>query len=189
MNLKWQQRFLGLAKEVASWSKDPSTKVGAVAVSQNGQVLGTGYNGFPRGIADTDDRYVDREVKYNLVVHAEMNCIFNAAYLGSASLRGATLYVHGLPVCHQCAKGIIQAGITKVVMTGGQIVHGSWSSSWELTEKLFTESGVIWSFIYPDKEVIYPNEDSNSRIKPVCYSTTKRIHPVTGGQVGSTTGN
>lgn len=169
---KWNDRFLSLAKEVASWSKDPSTKVGAVAVSPEGQVLGTGYNGFPRGIEDSDQRYSDRKTKYDLVVHAEMNCILNAAYLGSASLRGALLYVHGLPVCHQCAKGVIQAGIKRVVMPGGQKVPGSWEESWSLTEQLFTEAGITWSFIYPDRQVDYPNEDSNSRIKPVCETTT-----------------
>lgn len=104
-----------LAKEAASWSKDPSTKIGAVCIGSKGQVLSTGYNGFPRGIDDSLTRYYDRELKYKMVVHAEMNAIFNATYNG-VSLDGSTMYVHGLPVCSDCAKGIIQVGVKRIVM-------------------------------------------------------------------------
>ena len=90
LSLKWDQRYLKLAEEVASWSKDPSRKIGSVAVGSKGQVLAQGYNGFPRGIDDSFSRYYDRERKYELVVHAEMNVIYNATYSG-VSLDGATL--------------------------------------------------------------------------------------------------
>lgn len=108
---KWDKRYLELAREVASWSKDPSKKIGAIAVGSKGQVLSQGYNGFPRGIDDSKRRYEDRAIKYKYVVHAEMNVIYNATYNG-ISLDGATLYVYGLPVCSECAKGIIQTGIS-----------------------------------------------------------------------------
>jgi dCMP deaminase len=133
-----------LASTVASWSKDPSTQIGAVAISNKGQVLCTGYNGFPRNMIDTPTRYAIRETKYKLVVHAEMNAIYNATYNG-VGLDGATIYVHGLPVCSECAKGIIQVGIKKVVMNGQ--VPDRWKESWELTEKLFQETGVEYEFI------------------------------------------
>ena len=111
---KWDIRFLELAKGIAGWSKDPSRKIGAIAVDDR-SVVAQGYNGFPRGIEDYAERYEDRDLKYKLVVHAEMNVIYNATYNG-VSLDGATLYVWGLPVCSECAKGVIQTGIRRVVM-------------------------------------------------------------------------
>lgn len=110
---KWDKRFLRIAKEVASWSKDPRSQVGAIAV-QSRRIVATGYNGFPRGLEDTEDRLTVRELKRRYVVHAEMNCIFNATYNG-ISLEGSTMYVYGLPVCSECAKGIIQSGVKRVV--------------------------------------------------------------------------
>ena len=89
----WDIRYLKLAEQVASWSKDPSSQIGAIAVGRKGEVLSTGYNGFPRHIAD-DDRYKDREQKYKYIVHAEANCIYNATYNG-VSLYNATMYVWG----------------------------------------------------------------------------------------------
>ena len=114
MSNKWDKRYIGLAKEIAKWSKDPSKQIGAVAIGDKGQVLAQGYNGFPRGIEDTQERYDNREEKYKYVVHAEMNCIYNATYNG-VSLEGATIYISGLPVCSECAKGLIQVGIKRVV--------------------------------------------------------------------------
>ena len=72
MSRKWDLRYIKMAQQVSSWSKDPSTQVGAVAVSDKGQVLCTGYNGFPRGIDDADYRYNNRELKYELIVNAEV---------------------------------------------------------------------------------------------------------------------
>ena len=105
---KWDIRFISIAREYSTWSKDPSTQVGAVAVDpKTRRVLSGGYNGFPRGIEDTDKRLNDRDLKHSLVVHAEMNLIYNATRSG-ISLEGSHLYVWGLPVCSECAKGIIQ---------------------------------------------------------------------------------
>ena len=111
---KWDRRYLKMAQHIAGWSKD-STQVGAVVVGKNHTILSQGYNGFPRGIADSPERN-QRPTKYDYVVHAEMNVIYNAAFNG-ISLEGSTLYVSTLPVCAECAKGIIQAGIKKVVVT------------------------------------------------------------------------
>jgi dCMP deaminase len=144
LGLKWDQRYLRLAEEVASWSKDPSRKIGAVAVGAKGQVLAQGFNGFPRGIEDTDERYLIRERKYELVVHAEMNVIYNATYNG-VSLDGATLYVSGLPVCSECAKGIIQVGIKRIVMRKMEVPE-TWQNSWRKTQEMFDESGLQYEF-------------------------------------------
>ncbi len=137
---KWDQRYLSLAKEVATWSKDPSTQVGAVTVGSKKEVLSQGFNGFPRGIHDTDERYNHRETKYKFVVHAEMNAIYNATYSGT-SLDGATLYVYGLPICSECAKGIIQVGIKKVVIEKSKELD-NWNESVQLSKEMFNEAGV-----------------------------------------------
>ena len=144
-NLKWDQRYLRLAYEVAQWSKDPSSKIGAVTVGAKGQVLSQGFNGFPRGLKDDFTRLHDRETKYKFVVHAEMNAIYNATYNGT-SLDGATLYVYGLPICSECAKGVIQVGIKRVVMPN-QKVDGKWLGSWMQSEAFFDEAGVNFGFI------------------------------------------
>ena len=138
---KWDQRWLDIAGQVSSWSKDPSTKIAAIAVKDK-RLIATGYNGFPRGIEDTDDRWNNREEKYKYVVHAEMNCIYNANY-HHQSLKGATMYIVGLPVCHECAKGIIQAGVERVVANFNSVPM-KWSKSNEITEKMFKEAGVIY---------------------------------------------
>ena len=139
--MKWHKRYLNLAKEVSAWSKDPSRKIGAVAVGSKGQILSQGYNGFPRGIDDTIMRYETRELKYKYVVHAEMNVIYNATFSG-VSLDGATLYVYGLPVCSECAKGIIQVGIKEVHVFVDQSIDIKWLESWDLTRSMFDEAGV-----------------------------------------------
>jgi dCMP deaminase len=141
---KWDDRYMDMAKLVATWSKDPSSKIGAVAVNEKGQILTTGYNGFPRGIAD-DDRLDDRPVKYKYIVHAEQNAIYNATYNG-VSLHGSTMYVAGLPCCSDCAKGIIQVGVRRVVMNGDP-TNERWEESTKLTLDMFKESGVEWEFI------------------------------------------
>jgi len=144
-NLKWHNRYVALANEVASWSKDPSTRVGAVAIGSKGQVLAQGYNGFPRGIEDRLCRYNNRELKYRYVVHAEMNVIYNDTYNG-VSLDGSTLYVSGLPVCSECAKGVIQVGISKVVINVSEMKE-PWKHSWEISKEMFDESNIKWEII------------------------------------------
>ena len=141
----WDKRFLDLAEHISEWSKDPSKKIGAVAVGAQRQILAQGYNGFPRGIDDTHDRYDNREEQYKLVVHADMNVIYNASYNG-VSLNGSTLYVHGLPVCSDCAKGIIQVGVKNVIMRKAK-APDVWLESWKTTETMFKESGVYYGFI------------------------------------------
>lgn len=142
---KWDVRYINLAKEVASWSKDPSSKIGAVAVGGKGEVLSTGYNGFPRHILDMDERYADRSIKYKYIVHAEANCIYNATYNG-VSLKNSTMYVHGLPCCSECAKAIIQVGVSRVVMQGDPF-NERWRESVEQTLDMFKEARVQWEFI------------------------------------------
>ena len=140
---KWDKRFLDIAKSVSTWSKDPSRKIGAIAV-RNRKILSTGYNGFPKGIEDTEERYNNRELKYQYVVHAEMNCIYNAAENG-ISLRDSTLYIYGLPVCGDCALGIIQAGVSRVVALS-EGTPDRWIEAIGKTNEVFLEAGVDYEF-------------------------------------------
>jgi deoxycytidylate deaminase len=134
-------RFVGVAQAVAGLSKDPSTKVGALLLDDDCNVLGVGFNGFPRGVDDSAERYNDRPTKYKLVSHAEQNAIAQAARKGSA-LAGATLIVTALYPCSSCTKSIIQAGIKKVFAP--KIVDNDrWTEDAETSKLMFTEAGVL----------------------------------------------
>ncbi len=107
---RWHERLMGLAAYVSGWSKDPSTRVGAVLANPDThQIIGIGYNGLPRGIED-DHRLHDRQERLSIIVHAEVNAILNA----NGNTFGATLYTTHQP-CPQCAAAIINAGIKRVV--------------------------------------------------------------------------
>ena len=141
-NNKWHVRFLKMAEEVASWSKDPSTKVGAVIVDRNRRVVSTGYNGIPRGVEDTFERLNDRNIKYKIILHAEENAMMYAKQpLGECSL-----YVTSLPPCSHCASLIIQSGIKNVYVNTTKIPD-RWTESCKLTMEMFNEAGVELHFI------------------------------------------
>ena len=112
-SFKWDRRFLQLAKHIAEWSKDPSTKCGAVIVDGNRRIVGVGYNGFPRGVEDDEWRYTDRSIKYSLTVHAETNAIAKLARSNESGM-DATMFVTHSP-CLDCAKLIYQSGINHVL--------------------------------------------------------------------------
>jgi dCMP deaminase len=135
----WHNRYFKLAREISTWSKDPSTCIGAVIVGDKGQIISQGYNGFPRGIDDSQERYNDRPLKYKYVVHAEANAIYNAIHNG-ASTNGASIYISGLPVCHDCAKAIIQSGIKEVYMDTAP--SDRWTESCDFGFDMLKEAGV-----------------------------------------------
>lgn len=142
--MEWDIRYIKLAKGISGWSKDPSRKIGAVCIGKHGQVLSQGFNGFPRGVNDYHERLNNREEKHKFIVHAEMNCIYNAC-LNGTSLEGSTIYVYGLPACSECAKGIIQSGISRVVIHVPEEYMNNykrWSDSWELSRLMFEEVGI-----------------------------------------------
>lgn len=138
MKTNWHARFLNLARHVATWSKDPSTKVGAVIVDDLHRVVSMGFNGFPRGIRDTDERLNDRPTKYKLVVHAEANAILNAPQ----PVRGCALYVTFDP-CSDCAKLILQSGIRTVYVAPRFVDSGArWTESQQEAREMLLEGGV-----------------------------------------------
>jgi dCMP deaminase len=108
---KWNGRFLKVAELAAEWSKDPRARVGAVVVDAQGQIAGVGYNGFPKLVEDSAERYGDRDTKLEMVVHAEENALLGAGMRA----RGGSLYVFGKPICARCAGTLIQSGIKRVV--------------------------------------------------------------------------
>ena len=132
----WNRRFLSLAEHIATWSKDPSTKVGAVIVDDERRIISTGYNGFPRDVEDTDHRLQNRDVKYEMIVHGEINAIVFA----NQNLQGTTLYTWPFMPCSRCAGIVIQSGIRTVVAPYND--NPRWKSSFELTEQMFREAGV-----------------------------------------------
>lgn len=135
----WDRRFMCLAKTVASWSKDPSSKIGVVLIRDK-KIVSTGYNGFPPGIAD-DERLDDREKKYPLVVHGEMNAILQAG----SEARGATMYLYspfgGYP-CSNCGKHTIAAGIVEVVALPIK-ENARWNADCQLSQEMLSEAGVL----------------------------------------------
>jgi dCMP deaminase len=135
----WDKRFLRIAEEVRLWSKDPGTKVGCVLVNDR-RILSTGYNGFPSTISDDLERYIDREYKLSVTVHAEANAILNAAKNGT-KVEGSTLYVT-FPPCSQCASAVIQAGVAKVVCPDPASAPERWRSNFIAANNLFYEAGV-----------------------------------------------
>jgi len=139
----WTDKYIKLAKVISTWSKDPSTKIGCVVVGADGQILSQGFNGFPRGIKDSEERLNNRERKYELVVHGEMNAIYNAS-LNGVSLKDSTMYVYGLPTCNECAKGIIQVGIKKVVAMRPAKYNSDWDKSNKNAAALFKEANVTY---------------------------------------------
>lgn len=147
LSRSWDEYFIDLANTVRTKSKDPSSKIGAVVVGVDKEVLSTGYNGFPRGIDELDDARWTRPVKYEYVSHAEANAIFNAARIG-VSLKGATLYLVGFGPpsypCTECSKAIIQAGITRVVGHAYKPMQAGWEESCAFAGALLEEASVVF---------------------------------------------
>lgn len=143
---RWDEYFLDIADAVRKKSKDPSTQIGAVIVGQEGQIVSTGFNGFPRGIDETDPRRWERPAKYDYVEHSERNAIYNAARTG-VSLMECSLYLVGFgpPTvpCIECARAVIQAGITRVCGRAYKPVPGAWSDNLRFSEALLMEAGVV----------------------------------------------
>jgi dCMP deaminase len=133
---KWNKRYLDMAKVVASWSKDPSTQCGAVIVNADNEIVSVGFNGFPKGVADTEPRLNNRELKYAITLHAERNAILFA----KQSLKDCTLYTFPMQCCSECAAMAIQSGIKRHVSLSYQ--PDRWQKSFELANEMFEEAQV-----------------------------------------------
>ena len=131
----WDKRFLEMAKLVATWSKDPSTQVGAV-ITRGKFVVSLGFNGHPKGVPDTAERLENREVKYRTIIHAEINAILTS----KQDLEGCTIYVWPFMPCSQCGAAVVQAGIKRVVTLENK--NERWAESFRFTTEMFEEAGV-----------------------------------------------
>lgn len=149
----WDAKFMELAKTVAGWSKDRSTKVGTVIVGPDHEVRSTGYNGFPRGANDDIEARHQRPEKYNWAEHSERNAIYQAARIGVA-LQGCTLYTwadRALGVCVECSRAMVQAGIKEVVVGNKlDLTDPVWGDSIRVAQEILSEGGVAVRFLHSD---------------------------------------
>lgn len=135
--MSWDQRHMNLARHVATWSKDRSTKVGCVIVGPRQDVRATGFNGFPRGVDDNIEARHERPAKYKWTEHAERNAIYQAASRGT-SLEGCTIYLPWFP-CMDCGRAIVQSGIACIVAVEPDWQDKRWGDDFLLVADLFEE--------------------------------------------------
>lgn len=133
---KWTDRFLSLAELVASWSKDPNTKVGAVITDPQHRIVSIGFNGLPRGTPDLEEYLHNREEKMKRILHAEENAMIFA----ERCIKGCTLYTWPFPPCSHCASIVIQRGISTVVAPYN--IPERWKDSCETAMRDFNDAGV-----------------------------------------------
>lgn len=151
--LTWDEYFMALAHLSGMRSKDPNTQVGACIVNQNNRVVGIGYNGMPYGCSDDEypwergENFID--TKYPYVVHAELNAILNS----TSQLAKCSIYVSLFP-CNECAKAIIQSGITEVIYENDKYAD---TDSVKASKRMFKSAGVNFRKISPMK-ILVENE-------------------------------
>lgn len=150
---KWHNRFMEVAELVSTWSKDNSTKTGAIVVGPDREIRATGYNGFVRGVDDNKPERLERPTKYDFFEHAERNAIYNACLTGT-SLKGCVMYATHAP-CTDCARAIIQSGI-KIVVTHEIIIdkntpNNTWRDKLIFSREMFEEAGVECIYL-PNKK-------------------------------------
>lgn len=136
--ISWDECFMRMAHVIADRSKDPSTQAGAVVADKHNVVVGLGYNGWPRGI-EANDLPWEREgklsdTKYAYVVHAEENAVYNA----NKNTEGCKIYCTLFP-CNECAKTIIQNGITEIIFESDKYHDGD---VWVASRRMLDAAGV-----------------------------------------------
>lgn len=141
--MNWDEYFYKMANLVAEKSKDNSTQIGAVIVGPDNEIRSTGYNSFPAGIDDGVEVRQERPEKYYWIEHAERNALYNAAKIG-VSTKDCTIYLNcGVPCC-DCARGIINSGITRVVICKEDIVKSPhWEEHAKRSMRMLAEASVV----------------------------------------------
>jgi dCMP deaminase len=141
--MNWDEYFINIAEQVKLKSKDKKTQIGVVVVGKDNEIVSTGYNSFARGINDDISERQERPEKYFWFEHAERNAIYNAARIGVSTL-GTTMYMTCGISCADCARAIINSGISKIVLREGKGAKGDkWNESAERSMIMFKEAGVI----------------------------------------------
>ena len=148
--MRWVEYFRNLAHQVKLKSKDENTQIGAVIVGKDKEIVSTGYNSFPRGLKDNIRERQERPEKYFWFEHAERNAIYNAARIG-VSTKGCTMYLScGVP-CSDCARGIINSGITRIFCERGDITKGKhWEENYDRSWTMLEEAGIDIQFYDDD---------------------------------------
>lgn len=135
---RWDSFFLDLAEFYSSRSKDPSTKCGAIIARGNRQIS-QGFNGFPMLVDDAAERYQNRELKLQMILHAEVNAIL----FSKVDLTGATIYTWPFPPCCRCAAVIIQSGIARIMApTPSGVLQARWMEELEIAKLMYSDAGV-----------------------------------------------
>jgi dCMP deaminase len=137
----WQTRFIKLAEFIADWSKDPSTKVGAIITDADNRIISMGFNGLPKRVSDSSERLTNRDIKYRMIVHAEINAMLFA----KQDLYGYIIYTYPFMPCAQCAAAIIQSGILHCVAPKND--NPRWQSDFEITRQMFSEAGITLTLV------------------------------------------
>ena len=143
--MSWNDRWMQVADLVSTWSKDRSRQTGAVIVDDRNVLVSIGWNGFPRGVNDDVDARHERPVKYKFTVHAETNSLFNAAANGISTF-GCTMFLSWYP-CSDCAKGIVQSGIKRLVCLEPDWADAIWAEDFSITKTMLSEGGVEVVFV------------------------------------------
>jgi dCMP deaminase len=146
--MNWNEYYINLRDPIAMKSKDPNTKLGCIIVGQDDEIRSTGYNSFPRRVGDIEEHFPERfqrPEKYLWIEHAERNAIYNAARVG-VRLKGCRLYTSLIP-CADCARGIIQAGITQIIYDHAKQTAypggATWVEGWKRVLTMLQEGHVI----------------------------------------------
>jgi dCMP deaminase len=137
---RWDQKFMGLARHIAGWSKDQSRGIGCVIVGPSHEIRATGYNGFPRGADDSVQARHERPAKYGWSEHAERNAVFNAARVGTP-LEGCTAYSTLFP-CDDCARALVQSGIKRLVSVAPDFNDPTYGEIFRTSVLILEEGGV-----------------------------------------------
>ena len=140
ISTKWQGRFIKLAEEISTWSKDPSSAVGAVIVRPDRTICSVGFNGFPRKVCDHPHAIANRDTKLLRTIHAELNAILSA----KESLKDYSIFVWPFQPCAHCAGSIIQAGIKDVYCPFNAHLdsYERWKDSFRAALQMFDEAEV-----------------------------------------------
>ena len=137
---KWDKKFMDQAQLVATWSKDTNRQNGAVIVNDDNIVISQGYNGFPIGCNDEIKSRYEQPMKYFFTEHAERNALYFAARNG-VSLKGSRMYMTMFP-CADCARGMIQCGITKIIAPTPDVDHPKWGEHFRVSMAMLEEANV-----------------------------------------------
>ena len=140
--MNWDEYFINIAEQVKLKSKDKNTQIGVVVVGKDNSIVSTGYNSFARGINDDIDERQEKPEKYFWFDHAERNAIYNAARIGLSTL-GTTMYMTCGISCADCARAIINSGISKIILrTGRGATTQKWQESSKRSMQMFKEAGI-----------------------------------------------